>query len=244
MVSGGTLKRRKMVKAAQSLARARKILRSRSSGLTAPLATRGFYGGYSQRGRAELKTIDSENLNAAVSLAGGVALLNGIAQGTEIYQRVGRKVIMKSLLFRITIFNDPTKQDPQGTALRIILVYDSQTNGAAPTVANIISNMQAAAYTPVVQTPMNLNNRDRFKVIKDWYFGCPAATYTAGAVTGGAPDTKTKMCYKKLNHDVIFQGTGATSADIASGGVYVLIIADVADAKKVDYDCRIRFTDA
>lgn len=233
-----------MAKAASALARARKIIRARGSGLSAPIATRGFYGGYSYRGRSELKTIDSENINAAVSTAGGVVLLNGIANGTEIYQRVGRKCVMKSLLFRMTIFNDPTKQDPQGTAVRIILFYDSQTNGAAPTVANVLSNMQAAAYTPIPTSPMNLNNRDRFKVIKDWLVGCQSAAFTAGALTAGAPQTHVRQCYKKLNHDIIFQGTGATAADIASGGLFLLIIADVANAKLVDYDARIRFQDA
>lgn len=243
MVSGA-LKRRKMAKAASALARARKIIRARGTGLSAPVATRGFYGGYSYRGRSELKTIDTENMNAAVSTTGGIVLLNGITAGTEIFQRVGRKVIMKSILFRITIFNVPTVQDPQGTAVRIILFYDSQTNGAAPTVANVLSNMQAAAYTPIATSPINLNNRDRFKVIKDWLVGNPAATYTAGNLTAGAPVTKAMKCYRKLNHDVIFQGTGATAADIASGGLFLLIIADVSNAKAVDYDARIRFQDA
>jgi len=207
----------------------------------------GLYGGYLNRGRTELKTIDLENLNASVSTTGGVVLLNGIANGTEIYQRVGRKVIMKSMLFRITIFNDPTKQDPQGTAIRIILFYDTQTNGSAPTVANVLGNMQATPYTPTVVSPMNLNNRDRFKILKDWVVGCPAAAYgptPTFSLVGGSPDTKYRSCYKKLNHDVIFQSGSNGVADIASGAIWCLIIADVADAKKVDFNCRIRFSDA
>ena len=106
---------------------------------------------------------DLAGLNLAITTAGTVTLINGIATGTDINNRVGRKVIMKSLVFNVNNFPVATTANAlQGIMLRHMIVYDSQPNsaGTVPAVTDILE-------TATTLSPLNLNNRDRFRVIYD-----------------------------------------------------------------------------
>lgn len=230
------VKRFRARKAAQALARARKIIGKRNSGLIAPVRTGGFYGSSTIRGRAELKTIDVDTALTAVSQAGALQLLNGIATGTDFTARIGRKIIMKSLFFRAHFFPSATVDSPTGTFVRLLIFYDCQSNSAAPIVGDVLT---IGAY----DSPMNLNNRDRFKVIYDKFINMSATDYTAGALTTGDPIPKQLQKYKKLNMEVVFSGIGATVASIQTGSVYALLIASADLTVAADSYFRIRFMD-
>lgn len=191
----------------------------------------------SQRGRTELKTIDTDTILSDVTSTGGVQLINGIAQGSDFTERIGRKVFLKSLFFRIFVTPSATVNSPTGTTTRLIIVYDCQTNAAAPTVANILQN---SAY----DSPMNLNNRDRFKVLYDKFVHTSATLYTTGALTAGDPIPRKFEKFKKLNLDVIFGGTGNTVASITTGSIYALLINSINTATQAEGYFRVRFMDA
>lgn len=142
---------------------ARRILKALKSGRTmtkAPLATRGFYGLYTNAGRQELKYTDVSLNNSTIPTTGVVALLQNVPAGTDVNERVGRKITNKSILFRIQAYTESTALS--GAAVRIMLIYDSQTNSAGVNVTDVLQFAQPLS-------PMNLNNRDRFKVLKDRY---------------------------------------------------------------------------
>lgn len=229
---------RKLRAARTAVAKAATLLRSRSGGnLRAPLATYGWYGRYNRRGRTELKTIDT-SINVSTSNAGSITLLNGIAQGNDYTNRDGRICSMQSIYFRFTVSpNSTTTTLNQGESIRIIIVYDCQTNGVAPTVANILQT----GGDP--HQPMNLNFRDRFKVIMDKQIGMAAAVYSAGALTNGSPTAKAFNFYKKLGMETVFQSTSNLSADIATGGIYLLIQGLSNGTCLVLGTSRVRFTD-
>jgi len=223
--------------AAAAVARARTtILNARRSYSSAPPATRGFYGGYTQRGRDELKTIDTTGVATNVSSAGTVVLLNGVSQGTDYTNRIGRKIRMKSILYKTTILQLATVSNPTGTIVRVMLIYDNQTNASAPTVTDVL-------LTAEVDSPLNLTNRDRFRVLTDKWVHMPACNYAAGALTTGNTTPKMVKIYKKLNHDVIFGSTGATVGSIQTGGLFELIIGNQNALVTSDLYCRTRFTD-
>lgn len=216
------------------VANARKILRGRMvASPRAPLRTGGFYGVYNRRGRDELKFID---LSAAATLwttAGVIGILNGVAQGTDFNQRIGRSVSMKSILFRFNI--EKTATDSEGNTCRCILFYDAQTNGAAPAVTDVLAT---ASYL----SPMNLNNRDRFKILADCYLQTDA--YDGGApIVAGTFTEHCKTIYKKFNMEVQFSGTAATVGSIATGGVFALFISSENNTLAYELYSRIRFTD-
>jgi len=58
--------------------------------------------------KQELKAFDVANTNVLSSNAGTFTLLNAVVNGAELYQRVGRKLYMKSLHIRGLISNAAT----------------------------------------------------------------------------------------------------------------------------------------
>lgn len=234
-------KRRKAYRAAGLVRKATTLLRARTAGVTStPLATRGFAGSYRQYGRPvpELKFVDVTATNQAIQNTWTVVLINGAAQGTDFNQRIGRQVCDKSVLLNGIVYNTIATSNPQGVGFRICLIWDYQPNSAAgvPTGTDIfVSNS--------VVSPMNLNNRDRFKVLYDKKSQMGAFNVTAGAITAGAPQNVFVSKYKKMFNEVIFSGTAATIGSIATGALYLVYITDVNLSCAWDYYTRVRFQD-
>lgn len=201
----------------------------------APLATRGFYGQFSWRGRDELKVIDNPAISGGGSASGTLVLLNGVAQGTDYTQRIGRKILLKSLLFRFSVF--PSATASSGEITRLMIIYDCQTNAATPVVTDVLNSA-------IYNSPMNLNNRDRFKILVDKFFTTGAVTYTTGVVSAGMAVPRQYKVFKKMSMEEIFGGTGNTVGSINTGGIFALIITQ--DNSKIVYvaDSRIRFIDS
>lgn len=203
----------------------------------APLATRGFYGGYNRRGRAELKAIDTTASNVALLSGGGVIALNLVAQGSDYNQRIGRKVVLKSVLLRIHVVPTPTVDLPQGDVGRFILAYDAQTNGVSPGVSDLIAGGDYLAGN-------NLNYRERFKVIKDWMVPLAATAYNTGILVSGVPSTRLLTVYKRLNLDTVFNNTGGAVGQIATGGLFLFYDNGLAaGGYQFNLFSRVRFTD-
>lgn len=228
---------RKVARSRQLVNRAANLLRKRMATSTrAPLRTGGWYGGYGRRGREELKTIDTESYVTSTS-SGVLYLLSGVAQGTDYTQRIGRKINMKSLLMRVSMNPNSGTTSNVGDFVRMLIIYDAQANGTAPAVTDVL---QTANYL----SPMNLNNRDRFKIISEKLVSMNPAVFTSGSLTNGNAQNKSYEIYKKIYLDEVFSNTTALIGSIASGSIYLLIIAAAATATGVGWNCRIRFSDS
>lgn len=221
-----------------TLAKAANII-NRSSLVAArrnPFSSGGSVRGrYRSRGPSELKTIDTTATNASPVATGSVVLLNGVATGDDYNTRDGRKIQMKSILLRILLSPDTTQSAPQGDIMRVMIVYDKQTNGTALTAANVLQ-------TGVIQSPNNLNNRDRFVVLSDKFLTLPSWVFAAGALTQGGPTPKYLKIYKPLNLDTIYNSASGAIADISTGSLY-LIMLTAREVSSVNYHSRIRFTE-
>lgn len=146
---------------------------------------------------------------------------------------------MKSILYRATVSLATTAAGtvPAGAVggqVRIICVYDSQANGAAPVATDVLANNTIDS----VVTPMNLNNRERFKIIFDKYL----------TIDPQGPQSATLKVYKKFSLPVIFNsGNAGTIADIQTGSIYVFgattVQATGAGFVNVNHYARIRFLD-
>ncbi|AMH87771.1 putative capsid protein [Pacific flying fox faeces associated circular DNA virus-15] len=218
---------------------AAKLLRKRmGGGPRAPLATRGWYGNtYGKRG-GELKYIDVDNVPAALPVGGTVDVLNAIASGAGIDERVGRQITLKSIFSRWGFYPSTTTSAPQGTIVRVLIVYDAQANSAAspPAVNEILA-------TGTWDSPMNLNNRERFKIITEFKVTVGATLYTAGALTAGSPVPRVVEKYKKLNMTTTYSGPNNTNANIATGAIYVVTIPSLNNTVVADYYHRTRYMD-
>lgn len=137
----------------------------------------------------------------------------------------------------MSVYPNSATSLPIGDYVRTLVVYDCQTNSATPATTDIL---EVASF----ESPMNLNNRDRFKVIFDKVHVMNPVTYTGAALTAGSPFAKHMYKYKKINLEVINSGTGGTAGSIQTGGIFLLIIGLNNNGSTTNYYSRVRFTDA
>lgn len=233
--------------AKQALRRASVVLGRRGSAnmgasYNGPPATRGFWGGYNGPRRGvlcapERKFIDLFNINQVVTNTGGITLINGIPQGMDFNQRIGRKAKLVSLVLNGNFYpSAPPINAPQGAYCRCIIIYDTQPNsGALPAWTDIFVQADPAS-------PMNLNNRDRFKVIFDVRKQVAAFVNTTTTIAGFGNNAYFNK-YRALNHEMIFSGTAGTIGSISTGSMYICFISDTNSVTSFDFYTRLRFID-
>lgn len=209
----------------------------------APVATRG----YRFPNKGEKKTIDVTHTNNAVSTTPYIQLMNGCIQGTDYTQRIGRKIYMNSFYLRGSIRNydasGPIANTTPCVLARVMVVCDMQPNGTVFAATDLLNT--ATSYSQ-----LNLNNRDRFKVLMDkqytfdpYLFSATASSSFASTVNQIWPMKK----YKKINMESVFNaGNAGTIADINSNAIYLFIITDVVAGTanvQIEATTRIRFQD-
>lgn len=212
----------------------------------APLATRGFFAPRSN-GRQELKAFDVTTGQIDVLAAGSIVELCIPQLGSDFNNRIGRKITMKSIYLRLMVgvkeaFGMTAVNTVAPGMCRLILFADYQPNGSVPAVTDLLVGISALAQ-------LNLNNRDRFKVLRD-------ITYSFDAFQLLASDASPAWCktitcdevYKKINVECIFNGTnGGTVADINSGALYTLFISTNALSGthyQYSMSSRVRYVDS
>lgn len=196
----------------------------------------GYFGATSMN--KEKKLIDTAAANYAADTTGTITLLNGVAQGDDYTNRQGRQFLMTSVQLRGIIA--PTDTTTGSTLVRVLVVYDAATNGAAPTITDILAASTSQAFN-------NLNNRDRFHVVIDETHAIGGLNNTATQAYSMSPTVAQIERYERLpNVQVTNQGTGNTVASIQKGALWLVTIGDQAAASgaTVSLAARVRFTDA
>jgi len=165
-------------------------------------------------------------------------LLNGLQVGSGVGQRIGRQVSIRSVEMVYDIDGEIGITTPNHC--RVVLFYDKQANGAAPTWADLY---ETTSYTI---TARRLDNRKRFKILMDKH------VLISGNGQLGADVIPTKFCDKKfLKFRTPLQttfnaGSAGTIADISTNSLYLFAITDVAVPTKqaiLAAYIRVRYTD-
>lgn len=113
-----------------------------------------------KRRTAEKKNLDVQNTAHIVAAATGATqwLLNGCDDGATSTTRVGRSIIMTSIYIR---WAGSFAATTAGTSpLRLVVVYDRQSNAAAPAITDVFQIDQ-------ITSQLNLSNNKRFQVLID-----------------------------------------------------------------------------
>lgn len=160
----------------------------------------------------------------ATSAFTGAQLLNGIVQGPGNQQRVGRRLVLKSLVYRMYA-STASEASPTNGPVRVLVVYDRQANGAVPLNTDVLAQADFAGL-------MNLGYTDRFLIISDQIHQSENGPITVGE------------CYKKMSLEQVFIGTGGTITDISTGSILVFLAHVGASAAVVNFNFRIRYVDA
>lgn len=176
----------------------------------------------------EYKAVDTAQVDAtlaaSVNTFSAPVALNAMSQGTTSGTRVGRRITMKSFQYRLQ-FSAATGASANPNPIRVLVVYDKQSNGAAAAATDILT-------TNTFVSPINLNNSDRFIVISDLIH------------ESGAAGPSTGDCYRKLSLEAIYGGNAGTIADINTGAVLLMVASTGSASVTYNLYPRIRYTDA
>lgn len=208
-------------------------------------------GAYKSTGR-ELKAVDVPFAVYNFLSAGSPSLLaNGIQVGAGFFNRVGSKVEMVNLHLRGFISNNATCL-VQG--LRMLVIYDRQPNGAMPTINDILQSRQdTGVATNSNMSEINLDQRDRYIILRDKMWYAPPCTNTAGVLTNGPSFPGNQLCSFEINEFIKLKGltthykassNPAVIGDINTGALYVYFgTTGVTGNWAANVSSRLRFYD-
>ena len=184
------------------------------------------------RAPGETGYVDLASASYALDTTGSVTLLATIPQGTSVSQRVGKKIMIKSIQCRGNLQNNSTATIND---VAMMLVYDIRPTGSLPVVTDILVSASSRAFNNDV-------NSARFKILKRIDM---SLTGNSGAATGSTAVS----CdfYLKVNKLMQFAaaGTGAIG-DITVGALYLVTVGTNAagtTAATAVVGFRTRFND-
>lgn len=199
---------------------------------------------------AEIKMVDISNTTYTCNTTGSVVAINLIQAGSSFFNRVGRRIEMKSLHVSgvmVPSANATTAND----YIRVMVVYDRQPNGAIPSIQTIFSNYdQTGAATFNSFAGLNPDQRERFLILMD-------ERKTMPPNTGGGPyqpiegnrDVFNIGRFIKMNGLMThYQADSSPSVigDISTGGLYLVTFGAFAAAGapySAHINLRLRYTD-
>lgn len=165
----------------------------------------------------EVNFVDTAVISYNMNTTGTIALLATIAQGAAQTQRIGRKILLKSIQVRGVVTADSTTLTTKGTWF---IVYDKRPTGSLPAITDILVTANSRSMT-------NSVNVGRFQIIcrKDY-------SIVGNNTTAGQQDSKCHYSVEKfikLNKRMTFKdaGTGVIG-DIEQGALYIVSVGDVA----------------
>lgn len=194
----------------------------------------------------EKKVQDIQTQDYQVDNVGSFTLLCNPVLGSDFNERIGRKVVTRNLYIKGAISTAPSTVIPNTNTnrqhVRMILFVDLQPNAATPVVTDLLNTATPSSH-------LNLNNRDRFRVIADKEYVLDP--YVVDLAVYGAASTcnqvKYVKKYKRWSQEIIFNATnGGTIADITSGAMYMFWIGDQAPGAASIFTgaTRVRYVDA
>lgn len=214
----------------------------------------------------EVKYVDTAvNLSVVpTSTSAGFTLLNGLFEGNGASNRVGKRIHMKSLVFRFICLptnNLPAATTMQPNPMRVAIIYDRQPNGSLPTTIQDVfqDRCPTTGTTDTLSNDifscMNMENRDRFVILRDWKFVSPSIFNSSGT-TAGYPTSlvlwnNKDMCgqyneaYIKLkNLETHFKTNSNGIADISTGSLLAMFWGGAAtNYWTVNYSSRLKYID-
>lgn len=129
----------------------------------------------------ELKSVDQPLFNTAINSTGQITPFGLTAEGPARWNRIGRRLQIVKVESRLYLKNSVSaNQTGNADYLRIAIVFDRQTNGAAATYSDIYTtyDQNGVASSTSASLP-NLDNSLRFVILKEWNIPTPQFTNSA-----------------------------------------------------------------
>jgi len=180
--------------------------------------------------------VDVATATYNLDTTGSIVLLNTIAQGASVNQRVGKKVQLRSLQCRGQMANNSAAISND---VAYLVVYDKRPTGALPAITDILTAANAQAMN-------NDANSGRFVFMKrcdEILLGNTAAVGNLTERTTLGVDFYLSLKNQPTNYKAA--GTGAIG-DIEQGALYFVTVGNAAagtSAAIVSCTFRLRFQD-
>jgi len=213
-----------------------------------------IHGTRLHRAALRKKFVDTQVAQGALPKGWGVNppaaafyLLNGVPQGTDYNNRVGRTVCFKSITLNWAVSAEtasfqyiPAVVVPPIAQLetvrlaraeltfgvRVMIVYDRQPNGNPPEIDDLLYSFSSngtttpAAFNITSMAFNNLNNKDRFMVLLDKKF-------TIGSEGGNLGAFVKK--HRRINLETQYNNVGGSISGIQTGAFYLLEFGEQQD---------------
>jgi len=201
----------------------------------------------------ELKGVDSiinqNPLSTDLSSNAGFYTVNLIQPGTGSWNRVGRKIRMKSLRIKcIMNFNSLSNPALFNNNARMVVVYDKQPSGALPIFSTIFGGTdQNGTESSGILFNLAYDNTERFSVLSDEVYSGDIKVIKDTEATQYTINIDKFIKLKGLTTVYSGQSNPCTIADISSGALYIILRAEIGDGSdSVDVEksiCRLRYYD-
>ena len=179
----------------------------------------------------QAENIASQSGNVfAVSAAHGTmpceALMQEIQQGQTYKDRIGDKITVKSIDFRIRVALNHDHYDKQMQDLAVFIVLDKSPNGTSPKWSDIW-HMSAA---PDVLNQKAMKNENRFQILKTHYFPFSGPINDAISFAPAA-----KFAYYKLKKPLVvrYQSDAAVLADVVENQIWICAVTSSPKSGKI-----------
>lgn len=200
--------------------------------------------------RLEIKHVDSF-ISSRVSTTAAFTLLNAIRLGNNDYNRIGKDVKMQSMMLKGGVQFDNSAGNPTFDRLRYMVIYDRQTNGAAPVIGDIITSVSAAGVTSTTVWDQHNNDKaDRFKILLDRAFTIPQEAQTGATVAGQRVVGVVPFSFQHFlplgGLNTKYFGDAADVSEITAGSLYFVTYGvNAAAAANYIINCsiRVKYTD-
>lgn len=183
-------------------------------------------------GQTEWKWFD-DTMSSTASIVNGTVIdsICKIPQGTNVSERIGNKITVKSISLRGYSYLDQQTTQLSNGLVRIILFIDKQSVGYTASVSDVLAVTDFISH-------VNLHNSDRFIILKDKVFDIELQTCTTASTEA---TWKPWQIYTKVNVDVDYAGSAAAIPTVNNIGV--LLIASGNWVNGAIASTRVRYID-
>jgi len=248
--------------------------------LSVALASAGLRSGGWVRNSTKQLAVERKYTQSYSQLSSGaasnqveLAVINGLPVGSNVFDRVGRRVHFDSLYYKIAMYNPangPLATNWTPWTGRFIVFVDMQPNAALASITDLLDYVPANYFTaPPLATvgdidelgvlaPLNLNNRERFRILVDKLYHFEPKN----VISGFDPSDDTFQLinpkgvqvyqkFKRIDIDTTYNAATTSRAidSIQTNAIYIAWITDITatdanDRPRCSVMTRLRYTDA
>lgn len=188
-----------------------------------------------RRGVANKETgfVDLGTASYNFDTTGTITLLATVAQGASVNERIGKKLMWKSIQCRGFADSNSTATHNDCS---VIIVYDKRPTGSLPAITDVLVSASSKSFN-------NDSNSGRFRILKrnDFTLNGNPTTPTSNQ----AVNADFYLDMRGLPAEFQAAGTGAIG-DISLGAIYMITVGNAAagtGAARLSGDFRTRFID-